>query len=71
LIKASMTGFGKSCLGIRLNIELATWVGAANSVAGARARTRERVFVKIIVDVGIVDQCGVVRLMLCDVRQMM
>jgi hypothetical protein len=44
-----------------LNIELADRVGAANRVAGARARTRERVFAKIIVKVGIVWRCSGVR----------
>jgi hypothetical protein len=45
---------GKSCLGISWAIESTTWVGAAKRVAGARARIRERVFVKIIVEDGIV-----------------
>jgi hypothetical protein len=52
LTNISITGLGRSCLAIRLAIESAGWVGAANKVAGARARTREMVFVKIIVEVG-------------------
>jgi hypothetical protein len=50
-----MTALGKSCLGISWAIESATCVGAASKVAGARARMSERVDVKIIVGVGIVE----------------
>lgn len=51
---SSTTGLGKSCLGISPAIDSVTVVGAANSVAGARAKTNERVFAKIIVEVGVV-----------------
>lgn len=54
LTNMSITGLGRSCLAIRLAIESAGWVGAANRVAGARAKTREMAFVKIIVGMGIV-----------------
>lgn len=50
----SITALGKSCLGINCAIESATCVGAANRVAGARARISEMVFVKIIVEMGVV-----------------
>jgi hypothetical protein len=49
LTNSSMTPLGKSALGINCAIESATCVGAAKSVAGARARISEMVFVKSIV----------------------
>lgn len=52
---SAITAAGKSCLGIRLDIESPKLVGAAKRVVGARARIRLMVDVKIIVDVG---QCN-------------
>lgn len=68
-LNSSKTTLGRSSLGMSCAIELTVCVGAANRVAGARARMREIVFVKIIVGVGMV--CGKVRRdgMLCDDRQ--
>lgn len=53
-LNPSTTGLGKSCLGISPAIDSVTVVGAANSVAGARAKTNERVCAKIIVEVGVI-----------------
>lgn len=54
----SYTTAGRSCLGMRFAIESMVFVGAAKRVVGARAKTRERVVVKIIIaDVGVVMLC--------------
>jgi hypothetical protein len=47
----SIISLGRSARGMRFAIESASCVGAAKSVAGARARTSEMVFAKIIVAV--------------------
>lgn len=47
-LNSSYTPTGKSCLGMSDAIESAFCVGAAKRVAGAKAKTRLRVVVKII-----------------------
>lgn len=65
LLNSSSTPAGRSCLGMRLVIESTVFVGAANRAAGARAKTRLRVDVKIMMYVWDSGLCGV---MVGDVR---